>query len=64
MSTYPVAAPARRSLPLWLALAVGALILVLALVADALDVRPAPVVGSHVGTPYLPTQHLTQDLGR
>ncbi len=64
MSTYPVAAPERRSLPLWLALAIGAVILALALVADAFDVRPGPIVGSHGDIPYLPSQHLTQDLGR
>jgi len=60
----PLAAPGRRTLPLWLALAVGATIVDLALLADALDVRPAPIVGSHLDVPSLPTEHLTQDLNR
>lgn len=64
MSVSPVAVPARRSFPLWLALIIGAAILALALLADVFDVRPAPVVGSHLDRPYLPTQHLTEDLGR
>ncbi|HWP64251.1 MAG TPA: hypothetical protein VNO86_12360 [Candidatus Binatia bacterium] len=64
MATYPTVASTRRAMPLWLALAIGAAVLLLAILADALDVRPAPVVGSHLDRPYLPTQHLTQDLAR
>lgn len=64
MATSSAIAPTRKSMPLWLALAVGAAILVLALLADAMDVRPAPVVETHLDRPYLPTQHLSQDLAR
>jgi hypothetical protein len=64
MSSVPLAAPGRRTLPLWLALALGAAVFVLALLADALDVRPAPIVGDHLDVPYLSTEHLTQDLNR